>query len=638
MNKKIGTICLPTQNDTAFYPLIWLIIKTTIETKSKNNFVFLDPILLHKPVTKSYYLNTDIMFASFYTWNREATEKLLEEYKLARPDGIIIVGGPHVLDNDESKYDYVVTGEAETCVHLILDKICGSNINKIPNTKSKNLDIHYSELHNDFSVSPYLYQAETLFDLKKRLKLNLGVVFETNRGCPYGCTFCDWGQATLSKIRLRPLELIKKEIDLFAELKINIMFLADANFGILPRDLEIAQYMATIKSKTGYIKTIVYSNSKNNMQRNLEIGEILYKADLIQTYIFSLQHTDKEVLNKIHRINLPETKLKESSNILLEKNIPTAVQMILGNPGDTLTKWKQTLMHLLEMNMHDHIQILYFAILPGAPANDPTYLKEYQIKISKIKYNPNLGSDRNYNAGESIITSTNTFTQQEWIEMNIFSRVIQSTHEMGLTKPLSIYLHNNNIMSYSNFYEQLFETLQIEFYDLFNSLREALQLWINTDNSSLNWNPNGIVFNSELEYKMAFYFIKLKDRFYNVVKHILSPFYNDKINDLISWQKKLIIDYNYDPTKGVIYDTKYDWHSWYKNRKWNLEVQPRVHQLKYSDTHIVSEGTENNFLAREINFHNFSGIEREKMFIHQIIVGRYRCKNRFMLKKLTTIN
>ena len=26
-------------------------------------------------------------------------------------------------------------------------------------------------------------------------------IIETNRGCPYGCTFCDWGSATLSRIR-----------------------------------------------------------------------------------------------------------------------------------------------------------------------------------------------------------------------------------------------------------------------------------------------------------------------------------------------------------------------------------------------------------------------------------------------------
>jgi hypothetical protein len=42
MPKKIGLINLPLQNDTAFYPLIWLIIKTTIETKSNNKFDFLE--------------------------------------------------------------------------------------------------------------------------------------------------------------------------------------------------------------------------------------------------------------------------------------------------------------------------------------------------------------------------------------------------------------------------------------------------------------------------------------------------------------------------------------------------------------------------------------------------------------------
>ena len=29
------------------------------------------------------------------------------------------------------------------------------------------------------------------------------VTIETNRGCPYGCTFCDWGSATMSRARKR---------------------------------------------------------------------------------------------------------------------------------------------------------------------------------------------------------------------------------------------------------------------------------------------------------------------------------------------------------------------------------------------------------------------------------------------------
>ncbi len=33
-------------------------------------------------------------------------------------------------------------------------------------------------------------------------------IIETNRGCPYGCTFCDWGSATLSRIRKFDLERV----------------------------------------------------------------------------------------------------------------------------------------------------------------------------------------------------------------------------------------------------------------------------------------------------------------------------------------------------------------------------------------------------------------------------------------------
>ena len=35
-----------------------------------------------------------------------------------------------------------------------------------------------------------------------------GLNLETNRGCPYGCTFCDWGSATLSRIRKFDLDRV----------------------------------------------------------------------------------------------------------------------------------------------------------------------------------------------------------------------------------------------------------------------------------------------------------------------------------------------------------------------------------------------------------------------------------------------
>src|SRR5262249_9666072 len=56
------------------------------------------------------------------------------------------------------------------------------------------------------------------------------VVQETNRGCPYGCTFCDWGSATLQKIYQFSLERVQDEIRWFAKNHIGDIVNADANF------------------------------------------------------------------------------------------------------------------------------------------------------------------------------------------------------------------------------------------------------------------------------------------------------------------------------------------------------------------------------------------------------------------------
>ena len=81
-------------------------------------------------------------------------------------------------------------------------------------------------------------------------------MLETNRGCPYGCTFCDWGSATLSRIRKFDLERVNAELEWFAQNEYPASFIADANFGIIERDVEIAEKIAELKSKYGYPKTV----------------------------------------------------------------------------------------------------------------------------------------------------------------------------------------------------------------------------------------------------------------------------------------------------------------------------------------------------------------------------------------------
>ena len=47
------------------------------------------------------------------------------------------------------------------------------------------------------------------------------------------------------------MNIVQKEIEWFADHRIEFIFCCDANFGILPRDLDIARYIAKVKEKTG---------------------------------------------------------------------------------------------------------------------------------------------------------------------------------------------------------------------------------------------------------------------------------------------------------------------------------------------------------------------------------------------------
>ena len=62
---------------------------------------------------------------------------------------------------------------------------------------------------------------------------NFMPVWETHRGCPYHCTFCDLGADYYNKVYVFETDRLLKEIDWFSKHKIEYIAIADANFGII---------------------------------------------------------------------------------------------------------------------------------------------------------------------------------------------------------------------------------------------------------------------------------------------------------------------------------------------------------------------------------------------------------------------
>jgi radical SAM superfamily enzyme YgiQ (UPF0313 family) len=191
-----------------------------------------------------------VVLFSDYIWSTKQNLEISAELKRAAPECLLIHGGPDVPKDPGASdaflrahpaIDIAVEGEGErtfTEILLALDgtldrarlrEVSGLTyrdgerlVRTGPRDRTRELD----EL-----PSPYL---DGFFDDQKHSQWRAAIL-ETNRGCPYGCTFCDWGSATLQKIRNFGLERVESEIAWIAQRKIPIVFVADANFGILPR-------------------------------------------------------------------------------------------------------------------------------------------------------------------------------------------------------------------------------------------------------------------------------------------------------------------------------------------------------------------------------------------------------------------
>ena len=152
------------------------------------------------------------------------------------------------------------------------------------------------------------------------------MVLETNRGCPYQCTFCDWGGLTYSKVRKFNLEKIQAELEWAVQNKIGYLFVADANFGMYKdRDLEIAKLIRSAADR-GQIESVNATFAKNSTESIFEIAKIL--GSISRGVTFSVQSMNESTLDAIKRKNLDTNNIKHFMELSQKYNINTYIMIL----------------------------------------------------------------------------------------------------------------------------------------------------------------------------------------------------------------------------------------------------------------------------------------------------------------------
>ena len=362
----------------------------------------------------------DILCMSTYLWNERLCLEVAAQLK---DSGIVIVrGGPHQTGFQHIHYNCPPLATGEVFLKVLLDNLSKGN------TEHPSLAIKQKY---DFPASSTLeYNIEYLTNVAgtaKKLKKTSVAHLETTRGCPYSCTYCEWGGGIGTKISQKPFDVVIKEVDLLSVLGYGNVDIIDANFGILSRDVSIIQRIADNKKMFGYPKNLlIYGIAKVKAEKREQILDIVFKNSLMDYYSLSIQTTSEEALANVKRTDIPlEENLKLAKKYAEKYNKHGKLEMIMGLPGSTLNDFYKEMDLVLHTKFWDWNRGP-LSVLPATELANPLYQKLHKIKTAKVGITENEDNDitfysncvlTKFKSPQEFVVESYSFTREEWKEM-----------------------------------------------------------------------------------------------------------------------------------------------------------------------------------------------------------------------------
>ena len=516
-----------------------------------------------------------------YNYNLQQAKSIKEKY----PECTIIFGGHQVSRESDflEKYSFIdvlIFGEGEIPFTRIL-RALGENksLEGIPNISyRKDGEILRGEDKAEGVEnypSPYLTGVfDKLLNVPENLEFNAQL--ETNRGCPYHCSFCDWCDYDLP-MRQFPMERVRKDLEWISEHKISYCMCVDSNFGLFPRDEEIAEFAVSLKKKNGFPDKFGACFAKNKTDRIFTINKMFNDVGMSKGVSLAFQSMSEEVLENISRKNMNKDKLSEQLELYHKAGIPTYTELILGLPGETLKSFSEGICELLERGQHDSINVFRCEVYPNSTLSNKDYMKKFGIKtaINKLNINHCAIDSAVFSGGLEYIIETSTMSAEDLVKATIFSACIQSVHCHGLLQCFAIYLHNAKGVAYYNFYDAFINYFSKREGVIGDTIRRISRCIESTaesevDLSYINREFGDITWPYE-EAMLLDYIYKIDD-FYKEAKEFLNGFgiEEDKMQELMSYQKNLIVT----PSSNDVTDEyEYDWKSYFYNILANKEAE-----------------------------------------------------------------
>ena len=342
----------------------------------------------------------DILGLSNYSWNSNLSREMFKIFTKKNPNGLRVFGGPNfpidvpsqkTFFHDFPYFDIYVPEDGEIGFSNIVEKVLELQPNQIKTDILQNpiegciVKNNDGTLQYTFSNTRIRYLDEIPSPYSSGLldqffnDNQLIPMLQTNRGCPFTCTFCTDGRDAVNQVNRFSTERIRNDIMYIAKHvppNIHTLFIADLNFGMIPGDLETSNTIAKIKEKYNYPHRILATTGKNNKERIIKSVKSLGG---IMSLSMSVQSLDENVLKNIRRSNISTDQMLGLMPTIKENGMSTVAEVIVGLPGETYESNIETVRKLVNAKLDDIIQYTCM-ILQGSEMATPEQISKWKFQ------------------------------------------------------------------------------------------------------------------------------------------------------------------------------------------------------------------------------------------------------------------
>ncbi len=350
-----------------------------------------------------YEKNADVVAFSCYIWNMEFIKSLIHDYKKVRPASEVWLGGPEVSYRAEQLLQElpevrgVMVGEGEETFAMLVgayrkETSCGKECRGVLSGQSVWRNMPWQSIPGivvrdgsneirvtepaapmDFSRLPFPYgngsttvekrmaDGTAVWNTSLDFLDNRIIYYESSRGCPFSCAYC---LSSIDKrVRLRDMELVKKELAFFLEKKMPQVKFIDRTFNVnATRTVELLRFFKD--NDNGVTNFHCEMAAELLTEEEIELLQSL-RPGLVQLEI-GVQSTNMETLEAVHRkTELP--KLKQTvAAVRKNNNVHIHLDLIAGLPGEDLESFQNSFNEVYRMNPHQ-LQLGFLKVLSGAP-------------------------------------------------------------------------------------------------------------------------------------------------------------------------------------------------------------------------------------------------------------------------------